>query len=202
MLALVGCGSDSGSSGTKMVAIDPDDQARFDRERQPAELIRVLGLKPGMVVADIGAGTGLLTVHLARAVSPGGVVVATDIDAAVLDYLRVRMTAAGYEHIVERRLVKPTDPGLEPARYDAILLAQVDHYLEDRVAWLRNVRAALVPGGKLAIANRMHHRAASLAAAEAAGLRRVTESTDIPGQYVAVFDVPAPVAAPPTRGVP
>jgi predicted methyltransferase len=166
-----------------------NDQSLFDRDRQPEVLIRLLGLKPGMVVADIGAGTGLLTVHIARAVTPGGRVVATDIDATVLDRLHARMVAAGYDRLVENRLVKPTDPGLEAGRYDTILLAQVDQYLTDRVGWLTKARPALVKGGTLAIANRSHHRAAAVAAAEAAGFRLVSESNDIPGQFVALFEV-------------
>ena len=177
---------------------DDGDQGRFDRERQPEVIIKALDLKPGMVVADVGAGTGLLTVHVARAVTPGGKVVATDIDAAVLEYLRSRMVAAGYDHVVEGRVVKPDEPGLEPGRFDAILLAQVDHYFDDRVAWLKKARPALAPGGKLAIANRMHHRAAALAAADAAGFRLVNEVSDMPGQYVAVFQAvdPSPPPAP------
>ncbi|HVK72002.1 MAG TPA: class I SAM-dependent methyltransferase [Kofleriaceae bacterium] len=174
-----------------------DDQTLFDRERQPEVIIKALALEPGMVVADVGAGTGLLTVHVARAVSPGGRVVATDIDGAVLEYLRSRMIAAGYDHSVEGRVVTPTEPGLEDGRYDAILLAQVDHYFDDRVGWLTKVRPALAPGGKLAIVNRMHHRSASLAAADAAGFQLVTEISDIPGQYVAVFQAKASAPTPP-----
>jgi len=149
----------------------------------------MLRLQPGRVVADVGAGSGLLTVHLARAVSPGGRVVATDIDGAALSSLGARVAAAGLEPLVESRQVKPTDPGLEPGRYDAILLAQVDQYLEDRVAWLAAARPALARGGRLVIANRLHHRSAALAAAQAAGLTLVEESRDIPGQFVAVFEV-------------
>lgn len=169
---------------------DEGDQALFDRERQPQVIIQALGLSPGKHVADIGAGTGLLTVHVARAVTPGGRVVATDIDAAVLEYLKTRMVAAGYDHIVEGRVVQPTEPGLEEGRFDAILLAQVDHYFDDRTAWLKKAAPALKPGGKLAIANRAHHRAAAIAAAEAAGYKLVTEVADIPGQFVAVFEHP------------
>ncbi|KAB2907167.1 MAG: class I SAM-dependent methyltransferase [Kofleriaceae bacterium] len=168
---------------------DEGDQALFDRDRQPEMIIRALGLAPGKYVADIGAGTGLLTVHVARAVTPGGKVVATDIDGAVLEYLKARMVAAGFDHVVEGRVVQPTEPGLEPGRYDAILLAQVDHYFDDRTAWLKKAAPALKPGGKLAIANRAHHRAAAIAAAEAAGYTLVTEVADIPGQFVAVFEV-------------
>jgi ubiquinone/menaquinone biosynthesis C-methylase UbiE len=180
-----GKASDRGNKGDA----DDDDQALFDRERQPQVIIQALDLSPGKYVADIGAGTGLLTVHVARAVTPGGKVVATDIDGAVLEYLKTRMVASGYDHVVEGRVVKPDDPGLEPGRYDAILLAQVDHYFDDRTAWLKKAAPALKPGGKLAIANRLHHRAAALAAAEAAGYTLVTEITDIPGQFVAVFQV-------------
>lgn len=191
---LAGCKSESssaaGRSGSAAAGQDGDDgdQQNFDRERQPEVIIKALGLTPGKVVADIGASTGLLTVHVARAVTPGGAVVATDIDGAVLELLRARMAAAGYDRIVEGRVVEPTEPGLEPGKYDAILLAQVDHYFDDRVAWLKKARPALKPGGKLAIANRMHHRAAALAAAQAAGFRLVTEISDVPGQFVAVFE--------------
>jgi ubiquinone/menaquinone biosynthesis C-methylase UbiE len=168
---------------------DEGDQSLFDRDRQPQVIIEALELAPGKHVADIGAGTGLLTVHVARSVTPGGKVVATDIDGAVLEYLKTRMVAAGYDHIVEGRVVKPDDPGLEAGRFDAILLAQVDHYFDDRTTWLKQAAPALKPGGKLAIANRLHHRAAAIAAAEAAGFTLVTEVADIPGQFVAVFEV-------------
>ncbi|MGZ6134754.1 MAG: class I SAM-dependent methyltransferase [Myxococcaceae bacterium] len=168
---------------------EADDQSRFDRQRRPEVIVEMLGLKPGMTVADIGAGTGLLTVHLVAAVAPGGQVVATDIDGSMLDHLRTRMNAAGYDRLVERRVVKPTDPGLEPARYDAILLARVDHYFGDRAGWLSRARLALVKGGKLAISNRVHHRAAAMRAAAAAGFELVSETGAIPGEFVAVFEV-------------
>src|SRR5688572_7013209 len=164
------------------------EQAEFDRERRPDVVIATIGLKPGDVVADVGAGTGLLTVHVARAVSPNGRVVATDVDAAVLDLLAARVDGAGLAGVVERRVVGPDDPGLEKGTYDVILLAQVDHYFEDAAAWLRAAVPALKPGGKVVVTNRIHHRAGAMAAAEAAGLKRVREVTDIPGQYVAVFE--------------
>lgn len=194
VLALLpGCKSESSSAAGNGAANkdgDDGDQQMFDRERQPEVIIKALALAPGKVVADIGAGSGLLTVHVARAVTPGGQVVATDIDGAVLDLLRARMSAAGYDRIVEGRVVQPTEPGLEAGKYDAILLAQVDHYFDDRVAWLKKALPALKKGGRLAIANRMHHRAAALAAAQAAGFVLVTEISDVPGQFVAVFEAP------------
>lgn len=186
------------ADGRPSTKVDDDegDQDTFDRERQPDIIIRALGLEAGMVVADVGAGTGLLTGHLARAVSPGGHVVATDIDPAVIEYLTSRMAAGGYAQVVEPRVVAPTEPGLEEGRFDAINLAQVDHYFDDRVAWLTKAKLALKPGGKLAISNRQVHRNAAVAAAQSAGFHLVTEISDIPGQFVAVFDVPPPAKAP------
>ncbi len=75
------------------------------KERNPAKVIEALKIGPGSRVADVGAGSGLLTIHLARAVAPNGRVVATDIDGQVLDLLHQRLSAAGLADIVERRIV-------------------------------------------------------------------------------------------------
>ena len=164
-----------------------EEQARYDRERRPELIVAALGLGPGQRVADIGAGSGLLTVHLARAVLPDGKVVATDIDAAVLDLLAARTQAVGVDHVVERRVVRENDPGLEPDSFDAILLAEVDHYFEDPVTWLAAAAPGLKKTGRLVITNRIHHRAQSLAAAEKAGLVKVTESSPGPSHFIAVY---------------
>ena len=166
-----------------------DEQAIFDRERQPDRIVAALGLQPGMTVADVGAGTGLLTIHLARAVSPGGKVVATDVDGAVLDMLATRMDAAGLGAVVDRKVVAGDAPGLASGAFDAILLAQVDHLFADRTAWLRAAVPALKPGGRLVIENRVYNRAGALEAAKAAGLHLDHESTDVPGEFIATFSV-------------
>ena len=174
-----------------------DEQARFDRERHPELIVKALGLTPGAIVADVGAGTGLLTIHLARAVAPGGRVVATDVDGAVLDMLESRLAPEHLVDVVERRVVSADLPGLEAGRYDAILLAQVDHYFSDPAAWLRAAAPALKANGRLVIENRTYHREPALAAAAAAGFRLVTESTEVPGEFIATFQVAAPDKAPP-----
>ncbi len=174
-----------------------DEQARFDRERHPELIVKALGLTPGAVVADVGAGTGLLTIHLARAVAPGGRVVATDVDGAVLDMLESRLAAEKLVDVVERRVVSADMPGLEPGRYDAILLAQVDHYFSDPPGWMRAAAPALKPNGRLVIENRTYHREPALAAAAAAGFRLVAESTEVPGEFIATFQV-APARPDPT----
>ena len=115
LLVAASCGrNDAEGDSTGASTRAPDDtareQARFDAERRPAKVVEALGIHPGSRVADIGAGSGLLTVHLARAVRPNGRVVATDIDGAVLDLLAQRLKAAGLADVVERRVVAAGTP--------------------------------------------------------------------------------------------
>lgn len=191
LLVAMGCGRNDAEGDSAPGSRAGDDtareQARFDSERRPEKVVEALGIHPGSRVADIGAGSGLLTVHLARAVKPSGRVVATDIDGAVLDLLQSRLAAVGLADVVERRVVAAEQPGLEPGAYDAILLAEVDHYFSDEVAWLKDATKALKPGGRLVISNRIHHRQKSMAAAQRAGLKLASESTPVPTHFIAVF---------------
>ena len=190
LLVAMGCGHIE-AEGDSRAPSRPDEtareQARFDAERHPEKVVEALGIGPGSKVADIGAGSGLLTVHLARAVKPNGRVVATDIDGAVLDLLQSRLSAAGLADLVERRVVGAEQPGLEPGTYDAILLAEVDHYFSDEVTWLKEATKALKPNGRIVISNRIHHRQKSMAKAQQAGLKLAAESTPVPTHFIAVF---------------
>ena len=195
-LGALGCsgkGEDSPRNGSANRPA-PDitkEQARFDAERKPEKVVEALQIGPGSRVADIGAGSGMLTVHLARAVAPDGKVVATDVDGGVLEnLLAVRMQAAGLGDIVERRVVEADRPGLEEGAYDAVLVAEVDHYFKEPVQWLQAAAKALKPTGRIVISNRVHHRARSLAAAKEAGLVLESESMPVPTHFIASF-VPA-----------
>jgi 2-polyprenyl-3-methyl-5-hydroxy-6-metoxy-1,4-benzoquinol methylase len=174
-----GAPPDRGSDAAEDVA---REQLRFDTERRPDLVVKALAIKPGSRVADVGAGSGLLTVHLARAVAPTGKVTATDVAAHVLDLMKQRL--------VEGRIVAADTPGLEDGAYDAILLAEVDNYFTDPVAWLRAALPALKPGGRIVIENRIHHRAKSMAAAQKAGLVLLEESNPVPTHFLAVFVAP------------
>ena len=177
-------------SGPARVDDSAREQARFDKERNPAKVVEALKIGPGSRVADVGAGSGLLTLHLARAVAPNGRVVATDIDGQVLDLLHQRLQAENLDDIVERRIVDPDQPQLEAGLYDAILLAEVDHHFKDPAAWLKAARPALKPTGRIVISNRIYHRATSMAAAQKAGLLIENESTPVPSHFIAVFVPP------------
>ena len=114
-----------------------------------------------------------------------------NVDGAVLTLLEQRPKAANLQGVVEPRVVAADTPGLEPATYDAILLAEVDHYFTDAPAWLKAAGAALKPEGRLVISNRIYHRQQSMANAKKAGLELVSESTPVPTHFIAVFRVPS-----------
>lgn len=172
-------------------ASDPPPRAMsaadYDAWRQPDALVAALGLAPGDTVADVGAGRGYLTGRLAAAVGPGGRVVATEIDPDAVDALARLPRAAGAARVEVRRVAAGA-PGLEAGRYDLILLAEVDHYLADRAGYLRQLAGALAPGGRIAVSNRLQHRAALLAAADAAGLALADDrSRELPGQFLVLL---------------
>ena len=187
-LAGLGCGDARESHGARpSAALSPE---AYDRWRKPERVVAALGLVRGQTVADVGAGTGYFTLRLAEAVGPAGRVTATDVDPAALSILarlsRRASTSAAAAPIDVRR-VEPDDPGLESGRYDRILVAQVDHLLADRVDYLRRLRAALAPGGRVAVANRIHHRAALLGAVAAAGYSVAADVTELPGQFLVLL---------------
>jgi hypothetical protein len=123
-----------------------------DGQLRPELILPELGVRPGMVVADIGAGEGLLSLPMARAVTPDGTVHALDVDPRMVELLKKR---AADQHL-ERLKPVLVQPGLDHfytrESFDLAVLCTVYEYLDAPVAFLRHVRAALVPRkGKLAL---------------------------------------------------
>ena len=187
------CGSSRPAPGAAAPGRDAAaEAASYDRYRRPDLLVAALGLRPGDEVADVGAGHGYLTFRLAAAVGAAGRVVATDVDPAALLALAGLRAAAGGARAVTPRLVGADDPGLEAGRFDLVLLAEVDHLLPDRAAYLRRLVPALAPGGRIAVSNRAPYRPRALAAARAAGLIPVGEAGGLPGQFLVLLAPEAP----------
>jgi ubiquinone/menaquinone biosynthesis C-methylase UbiE len=114
------------------------------------ELARLLELKPGMTVADVGAGFGAWTVRFARLVGPSGHVYATDIGAAQIAALRDYAAKEGLTNVtVVEGGVDRTN--LPPACCDAILIRDAYHHLTQPADIVRSLAAALKPGGRLAV---------------------------------------------------
>lgn len=125
-----------------------DDPAR-DAWQQPDRIVAELGLTPAMTVADIGAGTGYFAVRIARAV-PQGLVIATDLEPDMIRYMTERAKREGLTNI--RTVVTPADdPQLAAGSMDRILVADVWHHVDGRVAYARKLADALRPGGTITI---------------------------------------------------
>ena len=120
-----------------------------DIEEHPEQALDALGLKPGMLVADVGAGTGYMSLRMARRVAPGGKVYASDIQPEMLRLLRRNMEKAKITN-VETVLGTETDPKL-PGGLDLILLVDVYHEFSQPQQMLRKMRDALKPDGRLVL---------------------------------------------------
>ncbi|HZS55347.1 MAG TPA: class I SAM-dependent methyltransferase [Bryobacteraceae bacterium] len=120
------------------------------REEQPDKAIVALDLRPGMWVADVGAGTGFYTVRLAKAVLPDGVVIANDIQPGMLERLHANATAQGINNI-EMVLGTESDPKLPQAKLDLVLLVDVYHEFSRPQRMLDRIRESLKPDGRLVL---------------------------------------------------
>jgi SAM-dependent methyltransferase len=113
-------------------------------------LRQALALRTGMVVADVGAGKGQLTLALAGAVGSAGHVFSSEIDPARLRALREAVAGArlGNVTVVD---AKTSESGLPAGCCDAIVLRRVYHHLTDPAATIESLWRALRPGGLLAV---------------------------------------------------
>ena len=114
------------------------------------EVVSALKLQPGQIVADIGAGSGLLEVPLAKAVGPRGRVYAVEIDAGFFPEIRKRAAAAQVTN-VETVLGKFTDPALPVKSIDLALFHDVIHHVENRAAYLKTLAGYLAPAGRIVV---------------------------------------------------
>jgi predicted methyltransferase len=119
----------------------------FDKRH---EILKAVGLKPGMAVADLGAGSGLFTFLFAREVGPGGKVYALEINPVMVNSIVGRAREQGYKH-VEGQLSNAKSVPLPPASVDVVFTSDVYHHFEYPQIMLRAIGAALKPGGTLVI---------------------------------------------------
>ena len=122
----------------------------FTKTNRAAVIVEHLGLRSGMTVLDLGCGPGRLTVPLARAVGPQGVVVAVDIQSGMLDRAREKVRAANLSN-VEFLQAGAGEGKLGRERFDRALLVTVLGEIPDRTAALREIFEALKPGGVLSV---------------------------------------------------
>jgi SAM-dependent methyltransferase len=121
-----------------------------DAYQKPDEVMAALAFRPGERVADIGAGSGYFARRISKAVGPTGVVWAIDIAPEVLEYLEAHARREGLANIRVRR-VQPDDPQLPPGGVDTILMVDTLHYVKERGAYAKKLRAGLAPGGRVVV---------------------------------------------------
>lgn len=117
-----------------------------DRVGEAEEVTRLAEIRPGMSVADIGAGEGYYTVRLSPLVGRRGRVLAEDIVAETRDRLAQRVQREGLDNVAVK-LGKPADPMLPRGSFDRILLVHMYHEVTKPYEFLWNLREGLKPDG-------------------------------------------------------
>jgi len=132
---------------------DPDAkqvaQERKDAEFEAPKLADILGLKPGLTVADVGAGFGAMTIVLAKSF-PSGKLFATDIGQRQIKLIRAYVEQEGLANVA---VIEGSEAStnLPAACCDAVFLRLVYHHVGAVEPFNRSLMAALKPGGRLAI---------------------------------------------------
>jgi predicted methyltransferase len=121
-----------------------------DRMGEFDKVIALAGVKPGMWVADVGAGEGYYSVRLSPVVGRRGRVLAEDIQADVTDRLAQRVQREGLDNVAVM-LGQPDDPKLPAQSLDRVFLVHVYHEVTSPYAFLWHVREALKPGGLIVV---------------------------------------------------
>lgn len=111
-------------------------------------VLAAVGIRPGERVADIGAGTGLFTLDFARAAGPNGKVFAVDVQDYFLAHIQKKASAARLTNI-EFVLATQQGASLPPDSVDVAFLCDVYHHIEAPAAYLKSLRMALRPDGRL-----------------------------------------------------
>jgi len=126
------------------------DRAERDNEEDPDHAIDVLKITKGSTVADIGAGSGYMTVKLAKKVGPDGKVFANDIQPGMLELLTRRLQKSKITN-VSTVLGTQDDPRLPLDAIDLVLMVDVYHELSQPQLMLRHIKASLKPTGRLVL---------------------------------------------------
>jgi predicted methyltransferase len=172
-----------------------------DREQwqRPDQIMDALGVADASVVADVGAGAGWFTIHLARRVGPQGIVYSEDVQQEMVNAITRRVQREELKN-VRTILGRDDDPRLPEHALDVVLLVDAYHEIEHRVPVLASVAKSLKPQGRVGVVDfkldglgpgpALEERVSPddvIRDAEQAGLRLVKAETFLPFQYFLVF---------------
>ena len=183
-------------------------EGRAESEK-PELVIQAMDLKPGMTVAEIGAGTGFFSRRIAKVVGPTGKVYAEDIQPQMLDLLKQRTAKEGVQNVIPV-VGTETDPKLPAHGIDRVLLVDVYHEFQKPEPMLAAIRGCLAPGGTVTLVeyrlevdtashiNIKHRMSVEQVLQEwtAAGFTLVRRNEALPSQHVFIFSARRGARAP------
>ena len=123
-----------------------------DNYHQPEKVMNVVGVKPGMIIGEVGAGHGYFTFHLSRRVGESGMIYANDISTRALAAIRRKCTSEGISNI--ETIVGQVEAPLLPGDLDMVFIVNAFHDLAKPVALLNNLVPSLKPGAPVVIIDR------------------------------------------------
>jgi len=174
-----------------------------DRVGEAEQVMEMAGVKPGMSVADVGAGEGYYTVRLARVVGPRGRVLAEDIVPDVRDELSDRVQRERLDNVAVK-LGTAENPMLPAGSFDRLFLVHMYHEVQSPYAFLWHLREGVKPDGLVVVveANRpvkQHGMPPETLKCEFAALGMVPVKTAMLSsreEYLMAFRIAAPRPAP------
>ena len=142
---------DPAKSAPPTVQLTEPDEQPANAVQPPEQVMDLIGVRPGLIIGEVGAGRGRVTVHLAARVGDKGKIYANDIDPAAIEYLKERCRRQGISNVeVITGLVD--DARFPPNSLDLVFMAYVFHHVEKPVPLLRSLMPSLKPWGFVAMA--------------------------------------------------
>jgi ubiquinone/menaquinone biosynthesis C-methylase UbiE len=133
-----------------VISPEYSDEKTRDGHGEAERVMNHLGIKPGLRVADVGAGRGYYTVRLAGRLGPDATIYAQDVRAESLRKLESRLQRERISG-VKTVLGAPRDPNLPTASVDVAILSHMYHEIENPYEFLYNLHRSLTPGGRVAV---------------------------------------------------
>jgi ubiquinone/menaquinone biosynthesis C-methylase UbiE len=175
------------------------EDPKRDAYQKPHEVVHALGLKPGDIIADIGAGSGYFTFHLARHVGDKGKVYAVDVSPEMILHVNRRIREFKMNNVVSV-LADSDDPLLPDQSVNRFFICDVWHHIENPTKYLSLMKKILKPGGEVVIIdfhkkefpvgppmNMKIAREDVIKRLESNGYRLTKEHSFLPYQYFLVF---------------
>ena len=125
-------------------------ELRMEKQQPMDQIMKAIGVKKGMIIGDVGAGRGRVSLEMAKAVGPTGKIYANDISKGDLDILVERCKKAGIQN-VETILGKEDDPLLPIESLDLVMINWVIHEVKEPEKLLRKIKESLKPGASVVI---------------------------------------------------